>query len=61
MKRFEQIPNESAKVGQILFWLFPYEQNTFYRRRIRSGRVTRGVADVRAYQGERQISRALVR
>jgi hypothetical protein len=59
MKRFQQFPDESAKVGQILFWLFPYEQNTFYRRRTRSNRVTRGAADVRVRQGERQINRDL--
>jgi len=58
MKRFQQFPNETAKVGQILFWLFPYEQNTFNRRQTRAQRATRGAAYVRAYQGTSQISRA---
>jgi hypothetical protein len=61
MKRFQQFPNESAKVGQILFWLFPYEQNTFYRRQTRADRATRGIASVRASQRARQISHAGVR
>ena len=61
MKRFQQFPNESAKIGQILFWLFPYEQSTFCRRTARARRATRGVAYVRAYQEARQMSRAGVR
>jgi hypothetical protein len=58
MKRFQQFPKESAKVGQILFWLFPYEQNTFNRRQTRAHRAPRGAAYVHAYQGIPQISRA---
>jgi hypothetical protein len=58
MKRFQQFPKESAKVGQILFWLFPYEQNTFNRHLNRAHRATRGAAYVRAYQGTPQLSRA---
>jgi hypothetical protein len=61
MKRFQQFPKESAKVGQILFWLFPYEQNTFSRRQTRAHRAARGMAHVRAYQGMPPISRAGVR
>ena len=61
MKRFQQSLNESAKVGQILFWLFPYEQNTFSRRQTRADRATRGVASIRASQGTRQFSRVGVR
>ena len=61
MKRLQQFPDESAKVGQILFWLFPYEQNTFCRRQIRPHRAARGVASIRASQEARQISRAGVR
>ena len=58
MKRFQQFPKESAKVGQILFWLFPYEQNTFGRHQTRANRTTRGAANVRGYQGTPQLSRA---
>jgi hypothetical protein len=61
MKRFQQLPNETAKIGQILFWLFPYEQNTFCRRQTGAHRATRGAAFIRASQGARQISRASVR
>jgi hypothetical protein len=32
MKRFQQLPTESAKIGRILFWLFPDDQSMFYRR-----------------------------
>jgi hypothetical protein len=57
MKRFQQFPNESAKIGQILFWLFPYEQSTFCRRGTGAQRATRGAASVRGYQGSRQFNR----
>jgi hypothetical protein len=60
MKRFQQFPNESAKVGQILFWLFPYEQDTFRRRKNRVQGGSRGAANVRGLgSGTRSISRAL--
>jgi hypothetical protein len=61
MKRFQQFPDESAKIGQILFWLFPYEQNTFCRHQNQAHRATRGAAYVRAHPGARQISHAGVR
>jgi hypothetical protein len=57
MKRFAQLPNESAKIGQILFWLFPYEQGTFDRRATGAQRATRGAATLRGYQGTRQSNR----
>ncbi len=56
MKRFQQFPDEASRIGHILFWLFPYEQDTF-RRKARAHRATREGAYVRAYQGVRQISR----
>jgi len=55
------ISHESAKVGQILFWLFPYEQSTFSRRKTRTNRVSRGSNNVRMYRGEREIDRVLAR
>jgi hypothetical protein len=61
MKRFQQPPNESAKIGQILFWLFPYEQSTFSRRGTLAHRTTRGATYGRGNQGTRQFNRAGVR
>jgi hypothetical protein len=60
MKRFQKFPDESAKIGQILFWLFPYEQKTFSRRGTRANRAP-GAAYLRGYQGAPQISRAAAR
>jgi hypothetical protein len=61
MKRFQPFPNESAKVGQILFWLFPYEQDTFRRRKSRVQRGgSRSGAQVRGLSsGTRLVGRAL--
>ena len=58
MKRFQQFPDDSAKVDQILFWLFPYEQKTFSRPRSRAQRPNRVAAHV---QVSREISRAIAR
>jgi hypothetical protein len=61
MKRFQQFPNESARIGQILFWLFPYEQSTFSRRGTGTQRATRGAAYIRGNRSIRQFNRAGVR
>ena len=61
MKRFRQFSDETNRVGHILFWLFPYEQDTFRRSRTPGHRATRTGAYVRAYQNVRQVSRAGVR
>jgi hypothetical protein len=58
MKRFHQLPNESARIGQILFWLFPYEQSTFSRRGAGVHRAARGAASVRGNHRTRQFNRA---
>jgi hypothetical protein len=54
MKRFQQLPTESAKIGRILFWLFPDDQSMFYRRGTWAHRTTRGTTHVRGYHGARQ-------
>jgi len=58
MKRFQQFPDEAARIGHILFWLFPYEQDTFRRGGTRVRRPTRGFAQARTSVGVRQIGRA---
>jgi hypothetical protein len=58
MKRFQQLPTESAKIGRILFWLFPDDQNMFYRRGTWAHRATLGATSVRGHHGARQFNRA---
>ncbi|HUI06901.1 MAG TPA: hypothetical protein VL486_07825 [Verrucomicrobiae bacterium] len=57
ISRFQQFPEEANRIGQILFWLFPYEQETFRRRPTRPHRTSRGATNVRVYQDVRQASR----
>ena len=57
MKRFQQSPDEANRLGHILFWLFPYEQETFRRGKTRTRRPNRNLDYVRAYENVRQISR----
>jgi hypothetical protein len=57
MKRFQHSPDEANRLGHILFWLFPYEQETFRRGKTRTRRPKRNFGYGRAYGDVRQLSR----
>jgi hypothetical protein len=39
MKRFQRFPDEASRIGHILFWLFPYEQDALAPRSTRDPRA----------------------